>query len=130
SASRVGPSGAGSTFPSWKPETWPPATAKECNAMSKAGKRILAGAREARAFVRGEIADGFKVHVPKSIDARAVREKAGLSQEQFALRIGVPLGTLRNWGQKRRAPDGPARVLLAVLERSPTVVEEALGEAA
>ncbi|HYB57690.1 MAG TPA: helix-turn-helix domain-containing protein [Alphaproteobacteria bacterium] len=95
--------------------------------MSKAGRRIIESAKEARAFVRGEMTEGFKVHVPERIDVRAVRKKTGLSQQQFALRIGVPVGTLRNWEQRRRAPEGPARVLLAMLTRRPTVVEETLG---
>lgn len=98
--------------------------------MSKAGKRIIASAKEARAFARGETTKGFRVHVPERIDVRAVRKKTGLSQEQFALRIGVPVGTLRNWEQRRRVPEGPARVLLAMLNRWPTVVEETLGASA
>lgn len=98
--------------------------------MSKAGERILASIREARAFARGEVTEGFVVHLPKTINVRAVRRKTGLSQELFALRIGVPVGTLRNWEQKRREPEGPARVLLALLERNPAIVEETLSRVA
>ena len=95
--------------------------------MSKAGERILASAREALAYARGETTEGFVVHVPKAVDVRAVRAKTGLSQERFAARIGVPVGTLRGWEQGRRQPEGPARVLLAMLDRNPRVVEETLG---
>jgi len=41
----------------------------------------------------------------------------------------VTLSTLRNWEQGHRSPEGPARVLLAMLERNPHVVEETLGVA-
>jgi putative transcriptional regulator len=50
-----------------------------------------------------------------------------LTQSAFSRRIGVSTATLRNWEQGRRAPDGPARVLLAMLDRNPHVVEETLG---
>jgi putative transcriptional regulator len=66
------------------------------------------------------------MHVPNRIDVTAIRKKTGLSQEAFSARIGVSAGTLRNWEQGRRMPDGPARVLLAMLARNPRVVEDTL----
>lgn len=98
--------------------------------MSKAGDRILASVHEARAWARGEAVEGFRVHVPDSIDVAAIRARAGLSQERFAAQIGVPVATLRNWESGRRRPDGPARVLLALIEKRPTIVMEMLGTAA
>jgi putative transcriptional regulator len=94
--------------------------------MSKAAERIMQGLREAAAQARGEKVPGLKLHVPKKIDVHAIRRKTGLSQEAFSSRIGVSAGTLRNWEQGRRAPDGPARVLLAMLARNPRIVEETL----
>jgi putative transcriptional regulator len=67
------------------------------------------------------------VQVPKTIDVAAIRHKTGLSQAAFASRIGVPVGTVRNWEQGHRFPQGPARVLLALLDRNPLIVEEILG---
>jgi putative transcriptional regulator len=67
------------------------------------------------------------VTVPSTIDVVAIRKKTGLSQPAFASRIGVPVSTLRNWEQGQRTPTGPARVLLALLEWNPKIVEEALG---
>src|SRR3546814_1175643 len=83
----------------------PTTIAGECGAMSKAGDRILASVREARAWARGEPVEGFRVHVPDSIDVAAIRDRAGLSQERFAAQIGVPVATLRNWESGRRRPD-------------------------
>jgi putative transcriptional regulator len=94
--------------------------------VSKAAERIMRGLREAAAHARGEKVPGLKVHVPEKIDVYAIRRKTGLSQAAFSSRIGVSAGTLRNWEQGRRTPDGPARVLLTLLSRNPRIVEETL----
>jgi putative transcriptional regulator len=70
-------------------------------------------------------ADG--VAQPLTVDVVMIRKRTGLSQAEFACRIGVPVGTLRNWEQGRRSPQGPARILLALLERNPRIVEDTLG---
>lgn len=91
---------------------------------------VLAGLGEALQHARGEGVPGLVVHVPAAVDVAAVRQRTGLTQTAFAGRIGVSAATLRNWEQGRRAPDGPARVLLAMLARDPKVVERKLGRAA
>jgi putative transcriptional regulator len=50
--------------------------------------------------------------------ARRVRSSTGLSQTAFAASIGIPVDTLRNWEQGKRAPRGPARALLKIIARS------------
>ena len=70
---------------------------------------------------------GGDLQMPYAIDVAAIRNKTGLSQAAFARRIGVPVGTIRNWEQGRRSPQGPARILLALLDRNPRIVEETLG---
>lgn len=96
--------------------------------MTKAADRIVQGLREAAAHARGAKVPGLKLHVPRKVDVQAIRQRTGLSQELFSQRIGVSPGTLRNWEQGRRAPDGPARVLLALLARNPRIVEDTLGQ--
>ena len=88
--------------------------------------RIKAGLEEVASYLEGN-REGFIVHAPRSIDAQAIRARTGLSQRRFAARIGVSVSTLRNWEQGRRVPDGPARVLLALIDKRPTIVEETLG---
>jgi putative transcriptional regulator len=95
--------------------------------MKKPADRIIQGLREAAAHARGEAIPGLKLHISHTVDVFAVRRKTGLSQAAFSHRIGVSPGTLRNWEQGRRTPEGPARVLLALLERNPRIVEETLG---
>lgn len=60
------------------------------------------------------------------IDVKAVRERLGLTQEQFALRYGLDLNSLQNWETKRRRPDAAARSYLRVIERLPERTSEAL----
>jgi putative transcriptional regulator len=69
---------------------------------------------------------GDGLTIPDSIDVAAVRKKTGLTQAAFARRIGVQVSTIRNWEQGRRRPQGPARILLALLDRNPRIVEETL----
>jgi putative transcriptional regulator len=95
--------------------------------ITKAANSIMQGLREAAAHARGDKVPGLKLHVPKRVDVGAIRRKTGLSQAAFSARIGVSTGTLRNWEQGRRTPDGPARVLLAMLARNPRIVGDTLG---
>jgi putative transcriptional regulator len=57
---------------------------------------------------------------------RDLRRRAQLTQTEFAARLGVPVETIRNWEQGKRAPRGPARALLAVIARAPETVFAAL----
>jgi putative transcriptional regulator len=57
---------------------------------------------------------------------RDLRRRACLTQTEFASRLGVPVETIRNWEQGKRAPRGPARALLAVIAHSPDTVFAAL----
>ena len=60
------------------------------------------------------------------VDIAATRRRLGLSQTEFAAWFGISPGTLRNWEQGRRVPEGPARVLLRVIERDPEAVRRAI----
>ncbi len=57
---------------------------------------------------------------------KVIRRALGLSQEDFALRFHVPLGTLRDWEQHRKEPDAAARAYLVVIARNPEAVSDAL----
>jgi putative transcriptional regulator len=95
--------------------------------MSDAYKSIRQGLEGALAHAKGKDV-GARVHqvsVPEP-DVAAIRTRAGLSQAEFARSIGVAVGTLRGWEQGRRRPDGPARVLLALIEKRPRIVQDEL----
>jgi putative transcriptional regulator len=55
-------------------------------------------------------------------DVPNIRRHLGLTQEKFALLLGISLATLRNWEQGRRKPDGPARILLCIVAKHPKTV--------
>jgi putative transcriptional regulator len=57
---------------------------------------------------------------------RELRQRARLTQLEFAARLGVPVETIRNWEQGKRTPRGPARALLAVIAHAPETVFAAL----
>jgi len=100
--------------------------------MSKrAFDKIAAGLKDAIAIARGE-ADraSYRVHVPADVDVVRIRRKLKLSQSEFAARFGIAPGTLRDWEQKRKRPEGPARVLLMVIEREPDAVQRAIRDSA
>jgi putative transcriptional regulator len=87
---------------------------------------LLESVREGGAILRGEQAPSrvFSIEEP---DVRSLREKHGLSQPKFAALMGISVGTLRNWEQGRRKPEGSARVLLRVVDQHPEVVLEVVG---
>lgn len=69
----------------------------------------------------------LRVHrVFSSGDIKALRERAGVSQRDFAVMLGVSLRTLQEWEQGRRTPTGPAMNLLRVYEAHPETVAAAL----
>ncbi|MGH8677713.1 MAG: helix-turn-helix domain-containing protein, partial [Burkholderiales bacterium] len=68
----------------------------------------------------------YTVEMPKAADVPAIRKELGLSQPEFAGFMGVSLGTLRNWEQERREPQGPARALLLVASKQPAAVRAAI----
>jgi putative transcriptional regulator len=53
---------------------------------------------------------------------RRVRRRAGLSQAEFARRIGVSVATVRDWERGKLLPQGAARALLRVIDRVPEAV--------
>lgn len=58
--------------------------------------------------------------------AKIIRRALGLSQEDFAARYHIPIGTLRDWEQGRVEPDQAARAYLTVIARAPETVRKAL----
>lgn len=92
------------------------------------GREIIEGLKEAIAYAKGEDVPVrvTKVAVPDDVDVKAIRERLGLTQLQFAARFGFSPGSIRNWEQAHRRPEGPARTLLKVIEKYPDVVRDAL----
>lgn len=60
--------------------------------------------------------------------AQFIRKRLGMTQEQFAAALRIPLATLRNWEQGRVLPDPAARSLLNIVARNPQAALAALAE--
>jgi putative transcriptional regulator len=58
--------------------------------------------------------------------AKIIRRALALTQEEFAVRYHIPLGTLRDWEQGRAEPDQPTQAYLKVIARAPDRIERLL----
>lgn len=74
--------------------------------MAQAFQSIKQGLNEAIANARGAKA-GVKLYQPQAVDVSRLRERLGLTQEQFAARFGFSVATLRHWERGDRHPTGP-----------------------
>ncbi|MBW9267980.1 MAG: helix-turn-helix domain-containing protein [Candidatus Thiodiazotropha sp. (ex. Lucinisca nassula)] len=59
-------------------------------------------------------------------EVKAIRHRLGVSQEKFAIILGVSKRTVENWEQGRRHPTGAARSLLRIVEADPEHAMKAL----
>jgi putative transcriptional regulator len=58
--------------------------------------------------------------------AKIIRRALDLTQEEFAARYHIPLGTLRDWEQGRAEPDQPTQAFLTLIARDPDHVDRTL----
>jgi putative transcriptional regulator len=93
------------------------------------GADIIEGLENALRHAKGTEIDARTtvVEIP-TIDVRALRSRLGLTQAEFAATYGFSVGAVRNWEQGTRRPERAARLLLAVIERNPEVVQQTLDE--
>ncbi len=88
---------------------------------------LIEGLKQAIAHNRSEIKLRTRqIYVLDGVDVKAVREKSGLSQTEFAFLYGFNPRTLQQWEQGRSKPDNALRAYLTVIERNPNAVAEAL----
>jgi putative transcriptional regulator len=90
---------------------------------------LLGSVREGGAILRGERQPSRSFQLDET-DVRSLRESHGLSQSRFAALMGISVGTLRNWEQGRRKPEGSARVLLRIVAKHPEAVFDVVGNVA
>ena len=97
--------------------------------MNKAYASIKRGLQQAIRHRQGKKVAALKLHVPPQVDAKAVRERTGLTQEEFAAAFAISLGALRHWERGDRKPRGTALVLLNVIAKDPQAVLRAVEKA-
>lgn len=86
--------------------------------------KILTGMRQAVAHAKGENVKVRKTFVaaPPEVNVKEIRERLRMTQSEFASTFGFTSGSIRNWEQGHRRPEGPARVLLAIIRANPDAV--------
>lgn len=86
---------------------------------------LVQSLKEANAIAQGKVAPSRRFNVTPP-DVKEIREKAGLSQSEFARLMRVSVRTLQNWEQHRRNPTGPAAALLKIVATSPDIAIKSL----
>lgn len=76
------------------------------------------------------LTEGDLLRMKRVPRVKIIREALGLTQEEFAGRFHIPIGTLRDWEQDRKMPDQTARAYLTVVAHEPEIVRRALEFAA
>lgn len=71
-----------------------------------------------------------KAGLKRVVNVFKLRRRLNMTQEEFSAAYNIPLGTLRDWEQRRKLPDATARAYLKVIERDPKMIAKLLGAAA
>lgn len=66
------------------------------------------------------------IRMKRTPQVKIVRRALDLTQEEFAERYHIPLGTLRDWEQGRAEPDQPTKAYLTLIARDPEHVNHTL----
>lgn len=90
---------------------------------SKNFNRLMSSVEEAKEIMNGKKEPSRKFFIEEP-NPKEIRDKLALTQEKFAALMNISVHTLRNWEQGRRHPEGPARVLLNVVNNHPEVLME------
>ena len=93
--------------------------------MPNLANDLIEAMTQAVAHANGNTAPAT-VHVVEVPDVRAIRRQLHMSQHEFAEAYRIPLATLKNWEQGRRAPDAPAAAYLQAIARKPQLIRDAL----
>ena len=88
---------------------------------SEAIERAAHADRDAQPLTESDL-----TRMRRTPQAKIIRRALDLTQEEFAARYHIPLGTLRDWEQGRAEPDQPTRAYLTLIARDPEHVYRTL----
>ncbi|TIR49075.1 MAG: helix-turn-helix domain-containing protein [Mesorhizobium sp.] len=96
--------------------------------MTKFGADLIQSMSEALAHAQRKDVPGIKVHSVDvgAVDAKAIRKKLDLTQDEMATVLGTSPSGYKKWEQGKRQPSGAARTLLRIMEKEPEAVLRAL----
>lgn len=95
--------------------------------MKSAFDKIAAGLEAGIAYAEGDESRGRLI---RPVDIKALRKAKGMTQGEFSRAFHLPLGTVRDWEQNRRAPESASKVYLSMIETDPEGVEKILNKMA
>jgi putative transcriptional regulator len=117
-----------------KPGDPPPETGTDWKAVNALSEEQIHAAAiadpDAQPIPRGSDEELAKAGLKRIVNVKKLRTRLNLTQDAFAARYRIPIGTLRDWEQGRKLPDAPARAYLTIISRDPSAVASLLGEAA
>jgi putative transcriptional regulator len=93
--------------------------------MNSAFDSIKQGLKEAAEYAENEKI-GARTHYPSTPDVQTIRNKTGMSQNEFAAKLGISVKTLKYWEKGERKPRGPSLVLLNIIDKKPKTVLDIL----
>ena len=87
-------------------------------------EELVASVKQMKAIRAGRLKPGRVTRAADLLggdtpDVTTLRKHFKLSQAKFAALLGISVDTLQNWEQRRRQPEGPAKVLLRVAATHP-----------
>lgn len=95
--------------------------------MTKSGKRIIEGAKQALDYIKGDKTQGRAHRIREAeINVKAIRLSLKLTQKAFAEKYAFSLSSVKQWETNKRVPEGPAKVYLRIIEKYPKIVEKTL----
>jgi putative transcriptional regulator len=89
----------------------------------KAVERAARSDRDAKPLTESDLKK-----MKRTPQTKIIRRALELTQEEFAARYHIPLGTLRDWEQGRTEPDQPAKAYLTLIARDPDQVSRTLNQ--
>jgi putative transcriptional regulator len=81
-------------------------------------EELVASVLEMDEIVKGKKKASRRFEIPDP-EVKTIRDRLGVSQDTFAIILGVSKRTVENWEQGRRHPTGAARSLLRIVEADP-----------
>ncbi|MDX8437220.1 MULTISPECIES: helix-turn-helix domain-containing protein [Mesorhizobium] len=101
---------------------------QDMSEMTKFGADLIQAMSEALAHAQGKDVPGIKVHSVDVgvVDAKAIRKKLDLTQDEMATVLGTSPSGYKKWEQGKRQPSGAARTLLRIMKKEPEAVLRAL----
>ncbi len=82
------------------------------------GAEIIAGLKEFR-----DKPEKLRRYEIEPADVKAMRQKFGMTKQQFADFLMISIRTLQKWEHGERDPDGASHTLLRVMEKEPEAVK-------